>query len=235
MKLRNLPVIALCIFLFSLAFSGVANAASEETQTVYDINYGGLHVTIIAPVEASPGENITVNVKTSASDTPQIYVNRINLTFYGVLNSTTRTTFTEIAHLTDASISSHEANYTIAIPSDIAPGLTCGEISCDWKALGASFEIPSSGFPLTFIRNVALEQLQEEHDELSAAHQSLVQNYTDLESSYNELESDYTQLSSEVNNTDSAHSLMWVFVATTVIAFITIVVLLLRKPNRVWA
>ena len=138
MKLRNLPVIALCIFLFSLAFSGVANASSEETQTVYDINYGGLHVTIIAPVEACPGENITVNVKTSASGTQQIYVNYINLTFYGVVNSTTRTTLDEIAHLTDVSISSHDANYTLSIPNNIAPGLTCGEISCDWIALSAS-------------------------------------------------------------------------------------------------
>lgn len=226
---------ALCVFVFALPFFGVVNAVSEETQNVYDIDYGGLHVTIIAPVEACPGENITLNVKTSASDTPQIHVDYLNLTFYGVANSTTKVIFDEIAHLTDASISSHEVNYTIAIPDNIAPGLTFGEIRCDWKALGASFEIPSSGFPLTFIRNVALEQLQVEHDELTNTHQSLVQNYTELESNYTQLDSDYTELKSKTTDADSAHSLMWVFVITTVIAVITVFVLLIRKPdNRVW-
>lgn len=234
MTLRNLSVMALCIFLFVLSFSGVANAASEETQGVYNLDYGGLRIAIVAPVEACPGENLTVAVTTSASDTPQIYVNYINLIFYGVVNSTTRVTLDEIVHLNDASISSHEVNYSIAIPDDMAPGLTYGEISCDWKALGASFEIPSSGFPLTYIRNVALEQLQVEYDELDTAHQSLVQNYTELESSYTELESDYTELKSANEDADSAHSLMYVFIATTIIAVITIVVLLIKKPDRVW-
>lgn len=212
---------ALCAFLLTLAFSGVVNAASEETRSVYDVDYGGLRITIIAPVEACPGENITVAVNTSASGVQQIHINCINLKFYGVVNSTARVTIDQITHLTNISLSSNEASYNIAIPDSISPGLTYGEISCDWKALGASFEIPPSGFPLTYIKNVELEQLQADYDELNATHQSLVQNYTEL--------------SSDVNKDESAHSLMYVFIATTVVCVITIIVLLLRKPERVWA
>ena len=53
-------------------------------------------------------------------------------------------------------------------------------------------------------------------------------NYTDLEDEYN-------NLTSNVNETDSAHSLMYVFIVTTVICVITIIVLLMRKPKSVWA
>jgi hypothetical protein len=54
-----------------------------------------------------------------------------------------------------------------------------------------------------------------------ATHQSLVQNYTTIEST----------LEGEVYST---RNLLYVFVATTVVTSITVVVLLMRKPQRVW-
>jgi len=220
-KLKKLGVIALCVFLLTLAFSGVCNAAPEDVQSVYDVDYGGLRLTIIAPVEAYPGENITVTVKTSASDVQQIYINYINMNLYGVVNGTTKITLDQIVHLKDISISSYEMQYNVTIPDNISPGLTYGEISCDWKALSASFELPCSGFILTYVKNVALEYLQAEYAELTATHQSIVQNYTELETDFQE----------EVGST---RNLAYVFIATTAVAIITVIVLLMRKPKRVW-
>ena len=221
MKVKKLCVIALCVFLLTLASSGVGYAVPEDVQNVYDINYGGLRLTIIAPVEAYPGENITVTVNTSASDVQQIHINRITMNLYGVVNGTTKITLAQITHLENVTISSHQTQYNVSIPENIAPGLTYGEITCDWKALSASFELPCSGFILTYIKNVALEHLRAEYSQLNATHQSIVQNYTELESNYDE----------EVGST---RNLAYVFIATTAVAAITVFVLLTRKPKRVW-
>lgn len=228
MIFRKLSVIIFCAFVFTLPFSGFVKAVSEETEIVYDIDYGGLRLTIFSPVEANPGENVTITVKTTASDVHQIFVNFISLKFYGALNATSKTTLKQIIHLSNVSLTSHYIQYNVTVPDDISPGFIFGEVCCDWKALSASFEIPPSGFPLTYVRNMALEQLQTEYKDLNDTYQSLLQNYT-------ELESDYAELKSNVNETDSAHSLMYVFIATTVVSVITIIVLLMRRPERVWA
>ena len=220
MTLKKLCVMALCTFLLTLAFSGVGNAAPEETPSVYYLEYGGLKIDIRAPDQAYPGENITVTVKTETV-VPQIYVKYINVDLYGVVNATTEVILDQISHLKNSSLSSHEVQYNIKIPDNISPGLTYGEVSCEWEALGASFEILSSGFVLTYIENVALEQLQAEYDELNTTHQSILEEYTELKSG----------IKGEV---DSTRNLMYVFIATTVVASITVFVLLMRKPKKVW-
>jgi len=219
-KLKKLCVMALCTFLLTLTFSGVGNAAPEETPSVYYLEYGGLKIDIRAPDQAYPGENITVTVKTEAV-VPQIYVKYINVDLYGVVNATTEVILDQISHLKNSSLSSHEVQYNIKIPDNISPGLTYGEVSCEWEALGASFEILSSGFVLAYVKNVALEQLQAEYDELNATHQSILQENTELKSGINE-------------DADSTRNLMYVFIATTVVASITVFVLLMRKPKKVW-
>jgi hypothetical protein len=212
----------LCAFLLILAFSGVGNAAPQGTQTVTPLDYGGLRINITAPLQARPGDNITITVRTSASDVQQVFINYIGLKLYGAINATNRVTLAEIDHLHDVALSIHETNYTITIPDDLSPGLTYGEVSCDWKALGVSFEISSSGFVLTYIEDVALEQLQTDYNELNATHQTILKEYNELKS----------QVSGETS--DSTRNLMYVFILTTVVASITVVVLLLRKPKKVW-
>jgi len=219
--LKKLCVMALCTFLLTLTFSGVGNAAPEETQSVSPLDYGGLRIDITTPVQAYPGENITVTVKTSASDVQQIYIRYITIDLYGVINATTKVYLDQIAHLNNVSLSSHDIQYNVTIPNNISPGLTYGKVSCEWEALGASFEILSSGFVLTYVKNVALEQLQTEYDELNATHQSVLQENTELKSGINE-------------DADSTRNLMYVFIATTVVASITVFVLLMRKPKKVW-
>jgi hypothetical protein len=214
-------VMAMCAFLLTLAFSGVGNAAPTETQPVTPLNYGGLKIDITAPVQVRPGDNITVTVKTSASDVQQIHINYITLELYGVVNVTDRVTLAEIDHLENVDLSIHATDYTVTIPDDIAPGLTYGEVNCNWKALGVSFEILSSGFVLTYVEDVELEQLQLDYDELCATHESILE--------------EYNQLKAETGgDSDSTRTLMWVFIVTTIVASATVVVMLLRKPKKVW-
>ena len=219
MTLKKLCVMALCAFLLTLAFSGVGNAAPEGMQNMYHIEYGGLEIDVSAPVQVYPGEEISVTVRTEA--VTEIYVEYIYVNIYGAVNATNEVTLRNIVHLKNSSLTSYESNYNIAIPENISPGLTYGNISCEWDFMGSPQKIPSSGFALTYVKNVALEQLQAEYDELNATHQSILQEYTELKSGLKE-------------EVDSTRNLMYVFIATTVVASITVVVLLLRKPKKVW-
>ena len=56
---------------------------------------------------------------------------------------------------------------------------------------------------------------------LNATYQDLLQDYIDLESKFQE-------------DVDSTRNLMYVFIATTVVAAITVGVLLMRKPKKIW-
>jgi len=220
MKLKKVCVIVLCTLLLALAFSGVAQSAPEETPSVYYLEYGGLKIDIRAPTQSYPGENITVTVKSEAIT--EIYVKYVRVTLYGALNATDKVTLLEIHHLENSSfISSYEVQYNVTIPNDMSPGLTYGLISCEWELMGSPQKIPSSGFALTFIRNIDLEQLQSEYNELNVTHHSLLQNYTELESGSND-------------ELDSTRNLMYIFVATTVVASFTVIVMLIRKPKKIW-
>jgi hypothetical protein len=218
-KLKKLGVMALCAFLLTLAFCGVGKSAPEETKNVYHIDYGGLTIDITAPIQAYPGENISITVTTEA--VTQIDIEYIYVRIYGLVNATTEVTLTNITHIEDSPLTSNEAEYDIAIPDNLSPGLTYGLISCEWDFMGSPEKIPSSGFALTYIKNIALEQLQVEYDELNATHQSILEEYTELKSGIKE-------------EVDSTRNLMYVFIATTVVASITVVVLLMRKPKKVW-
>jgi hypothetical protein len=217
--LKQLFVMTLCTFLLILAFSGVGKSAPEETKNVYHIDYGGLTIDISAPIQAYPGENISITVATEA--VTKIDIDYIYVRIYGLANATIEVTLSNITHIEDSSLTFHEATYNIEIPDNLSPGLTYGLISCEWDFMGSPEKIPSSGFALTYIKNLALEQLQAEYDELNATHQSILQENTELKSGIKE-------------EVDSARNLMYIFVATTIVASITVVVLLLRKPKKVW-
>jgi hypothetical protein len=211
----------LCVFLLSVAFSGIGYAEPQGTETVTPLDYGGLRIDITAPVQARPGDTINITVRTSASDVQQIFINYITLELYGIVNVTDCVPLAQIDHLSNVPLSIHEIHYNITIPDNLSPGLIYGDVSCNWKALGVSFEILSSGFVLTYIEDVELEQLQTDYDELSATHESILQEYNELKSQV-------------PDNSDSTRNLMWVFIATTIVASITVFVLLLRRPKRVW-
>jgi len=217
--LKQLFVMTLCTLLLILAFSGVGKSAPEETKNVYHIDYGGLTIDISAPIQAYPSENISITV--AAEAVTKIDIDYIYVRIYGLVNATIEVTLSNITHIEDSSLTFHEATYNIAIPDNLSPGLTYGLISCEWEFMGSPEKIPSSGFALTYIKNIALEQLQAEYDELNATHQSILEEYTELKSGIKE-------------EVDSTRNLMYVFVATTVVASITVVVLLLRKPKKVW-
>lgn len=214
MKFKKLFALLVCVFLFTLTFFGTVWSQSEQTKSVYTLSYGGLIVNIVAPVQSSPGQNITITITTEAASGLEVDVEYMDILIYGIVDAKNEISLAEITHLKNASLSFYEASYQVAIPNDISPGLIYGIISSEWDLMGANNRILPSGFALTYIQNIEFEQLQSQYKELNAT---------------------FTALDSDLGvELDSTRNLMYIFVATTVVASITVVVLLMRKPKKVW-
>jgi len=210
---RALTPLLVSAVLFLSTCSVLVESASNETWIVYDLEYAGLRLRIEAPRQAYPGENITVTVKAEAPQ--KIYVEKIYIEIYGLRNETEKISLKNITYLENTFLTTpHEVNYVVEISNDTSPGLTYGIIQCKWELMDAPQKIPPAGFILTYVKGMELEQLKEAYD-------SLLGNYTELDSKY----------SSEVGGT---RNLMYVFVGTTVVAGITVLLLVLRRPRTFW-
>ena len=220
MSPKKVGLTVVCVFLLTLVFSGVGKSAPDETRNVYSLEYVGLEIDVWAPYQAYAGDTINVTIKAEAV-VQSLYVNYINVSFCGVENVTSEVSFADIVHMKNSSLSSHEVDYSITIPDYVSPGLTYGEITCEWEFMGATQKVHPSGFALTYVKDVEFEELQADYDELNATYQSTLVDYNQLESKYK-------------GEADSARNLMYVFIVTTVIAAITVGVLLIKKPKKVW-
>ena len=213
-------LVVLCILLINLSLIENVSCITEDSVNFYNLEYGGLKIDINAPVQSNPGENISISIKTEAI--AQIYVKYIRVEIFGALNATEKISLGNFTHLENSDFtSSYEFNYVLSIPDNMVPGLTYGVLSCEWELMGSPQKIPESGFVLTYIRNVNLEQLQADYESLNNTHQTLIQEYSDLESNFQE-------------DVEHTQNLNLVLIATTIVAGITIVVLLLRKPKKIW-
>jgi len=205
----------LSMLLLTLTYATVARATPEERRTVYSMDqFLGLTVNVEAPYYADPGENITVAVRAVASSGTDVHYIHINI--YALKNETEEIPLADIYLDTP-----REVDYIITIPNDTSPGLIYGIIRWEWAHSGVTVKPPPAGFVVTYVKNIKLEELQTAYDELNATYQSLLANYTKLKNYKGEL--------------GTTRNLMYVFVATTVVAAATAFILLLRRPKRVWS
>ena len=213
-------LVVLCIILITLSLVSKSSCITEDNMNFYNLEYGGLKIDIDAPIQSNPGENISISIKAEAI--AEIFVKYIRVEIFGALNATEKISLGDFTHLENSYFnSSYEFTYSLSIPDSMVPGLTYGVLSCEWELMGSPQKIPESGFVLTYIRNVNLEQLQADYKSLNSTHQSLMQEYSDLESNFQE-------------DVEHTQNLNLVLIATTVVAGITILVLLLRKPKKIW-
>jgi hypothetical protein len=223
MNCKKVVVLSLCLstLLLTLAYSAVVGATSEERRIVYSTEYfNGLSVTIEAPYQAYPGDNITVTVRVEASG--NVYVEYIYVSIYALRNETEEFQLAEFPCVEKSDlVVSHQVDYTVTIPNNTSPGLTYGVIRWEWTYMGITVAPPPAGFTVTYVRNLELEDLQEAYDELNATYHSLLANCTELEDYKGEL--------------GATRNLMYIFVATTVVSAATVFVLLMRRPKRLWS
>ena len=209
----------LLMLLLTLTYGAVVRATSEERRPVYEVDSLGLKVSIVAPYVADPGENITVTVNVTAEASGDVEVEYIHVKVYGLRNETE-----EISPpLADIYINTvpYQVDHVITIPNDTCPGLLYGIIEWgEWSVQfpGGGMKVtienpPPAGFVVTYVRNVEFEGLQ-------AVYDSLLANYTKLENYKSDL--------------GSTRNVMYLFVVTTIVSVATVLILLLRRPKRLW-
>lgn len=180
-----------------------------------------------APSTANPGENITVTLSVD-STLEKIDFSGVTVKIYALQNETDPMLLKTINLFYLSS-----KNESVAIPSNVSSGLTYGEIECNWSCYDEILDVwirseISAGFPVTYVRNTQLQELQKEYEELNETYNNLMSNYTSLNNTYTELESRYEASAGQIAGT---RNLMYVFIATTVIAGVTAVLIVVRKPK----
>ena len=114
--------ILVCVILSALVFSGVVISQSEQVKNVYHVAYAGLIIDIFAPVQAFPGENLTLTITTEALT--QINIEYINLAIYGIVDGSTEVTLSTISHLKGSSLTFNETNVSRYLTKLITPKLS---------------------------------------------------------------------------------------------------------------
>jgi len=209
----------LLMLLLTLTYGAVVRATSEERRPVYEVDSLGLKVSIVAPYVADPGENITVTVNVTAEASGDIHVEYIHINIYGLRNETEEIS-PPLAGIYINTVP-YQVDHIITIPNDTCPGLLYGIIEWgEWSVQfpGGGMKVtienpPPAGFVVTYVKNVELEGLQ-------AAYDSLLANYTKLENYKSDL--------------GSTRNVMYILVATTIVSAATVLILLIRRPKRLW-
>jgi len=223
MDVKKIIMLAVSMFTLSLVFVSTAIA---ETQSVWSFTWEGIDIEIYAPLQAYPGDNITLQVIVKSKENLQdVYV---TIAIHGSISEGYEkwTTYVEILKDVDFPIGKTNdlQNFTVSIPSNVSSGLIFGHIYCTWKV----YRVPvwkdrsyEDSFRLTYLKSKEFEELQAAYDELNATYNSLLANYTKLKNYKSEL--------------GSTRNLMYIFVATTVVSAATAFILLIRRPKRLWA
>jgi len=213
MDCKKVVVLSLLMLLFTLTYSAVVRATPEERRTVYSMEYFlGLRVTVEAPYQVDPSENITITAR--AETLGNVYVEYIYVDIYGLRNETEEIQLAEFTCVEKSDLTvPRNVDYVVTIPNNTSPGLTYGVIRWKWTYMGVTVTPPPVGFTATYVKNVELEGLQ-------TAYESLLANYTKLENYKSDL--------------GSTRNVMYILVATTVVSAATVFILLLRRPKRLW-
>jgi len=221
---KKIIILVVSMFTLSLAFVFTAIA---EAQSVWSFTWEGIDIEIYAPSQAYPGDNITLRaIVKSKEDLQDVYV---TIAIHGSISEGYEkwTTYVEVLEDVDFPVGETNdlQNFTVSIPSNVSSGLIYGHIYCTWKV----YRVPvwkdrscEDSFEVTYLKNRKFEQLQETYNELNETYNSLLVNYTELESKYK----------GELGTT---RNLIYVFVATTVVSGATALVLLMRRPKRIWS
>lgn len=240
--LNVILVTVLVLMLTSIRFT-VAQEQTENMQTFLDFRFAEIEIRVNATREALPEEsmNITLLVRSKAAD---INLENLNLTVCGFIEGQNKTVLGRIYRNT-VSLNYNETipfNDSFLIPADKHIwGATYGELSLQYCSVGISLSLPSIGFTMTHVRNVYLENIEEEYQKLSEDFNELQQNYTWIEGNYTELKGNYTELkgkydelSKGATGLDNTKNIAIILAVTTVVFGATTIYLIVRKPKQSW-
>jgi hypothetical protein len=248
----------LVIFTVALALTCFVRAQTpvQNMKTFFDSEVPGIKVQVNATDEIQPTQNITVTLRlTAEKNITVIKVASLNFSIFGFLNGTDKLLIGKIPvhDIFLNPLTSIDCNGTFPVPEHVWD-TTYGEIVLTYSAkygiVTVDFEKLTLGFTMTHVKNVYLEQLQNELDtlkekyqllnnsywqlngtysQLEATYESLNQSFWKLQQNYTSLQQNYTSLKGSTDNTRTAATVLAV---TTVFFVATTIYMVMRKPKE---
>ena len=238
--LTTLTILALAT---TLIYAAKTRAQTEEMKTFFDSEILGIKIQVNATSETQPGQNITAVLNMTAQ--ALIEVENFNFSIYGFVNGTSKVL---LQNITEGSFtlnaSSKDYNCTFKVPEQVWD-TTYGEIKLTYSmklwGFQMNFTDTTRSFAMTFVKNVYLENLENELAKLKDDYQSLNetywsqnQTYDQLNKTYWELYGNYTSLKGSAVELDNTRRVVAVLAVATVLFVATTVYLITRKPKTYW-
>jgi len=257
-KLRTVTsIFVMLILALTLVKSTVTAQTPEEMKTFFSSEYAGISIQVNATRETVPGANITINLWINCTAVG-VYLDYLNLSVYGyghleyelekvTLNATCIMQKTSL-------IFNHTSkyNYPVPVPNNVWD-LTHAELRLKYSIKSDPLEHNES-FPITIVRNVLWEELEEKLEWLNQTYQKLNTTYWQLNSTFEQLNQTFWQIfqmnltaeslarlnetywslkgsSNELGNTRMAVGILAI---TTVFFVATTLYLVMRKPKESW-
>ena len=245
--MKNIRKVSLILIIFTLTVASFYGAKGQElTENMhifFDHEIPGIKITANATAETQPNENITVKITMNPLE-EEVNIKYFNMSVFGFINGTQRTMLIDT---TDNSFPLNNArgyglNFTV--PEQVW-GVTYGEITLTYDVKyvmdqGPTITIPYEnfiGFPMTRVKNVYLETVEEQFRNLNSTFEQLNQTFWDYfhkdltPENLNETLQGLQGSSSELGNTRMA---MGILAVTTVFFVATTLYLVMRKPKESW-
>lgn len=239
-NMRKTRIMSLISIVVILAFASMYPARGQEStdslRTFFDSTVSGLSIQVNATEEVEPGSNITVLLSLKGS--ADTYVDKFNMSLCGFVHGTLKSVMTSMAYDDlDLNNSQRDWNHTFNVPEDVW-GTTSGEITltCTTKIGGVELTLRdlTLGFTMTNVKNVYLESVETQLQDLNGTYLQLNSTYWQLNQTYKELEENYTALQGSRSELESTRQVMAILVIATVFFVATTVYMVIRKPKDYW-
>jgi hypothetical protein len=202
-----------------------AQPSAENVKTYFDSGVPGMRLQVNATTETQPAQNITVIL--SLVGQTDIMVHYVNVSVFGFVNGTSRVLMdTMVDSNFPLNYTSKTYNYTFEVP-DRVWDTTYGEILLTYDAkytVGSGFLMMpynfAIGFPMTHVKNVYVENLED--------------NFRSLNATYWQLKLNYTALQGSVTDLDNTRAAVGVLAVTTVFFVATTLYMVMRRPKDYW-
>lgn len=257
-KLRTVTsIFVMLILTLTLVKSTVAAQTSDEMQTFFSSEYAGISIQLNATREAVPGANITIDLWINCTAVG-VYLDYLNLSVYGYghfeygLEEITLNAIYVMQKIPLVFNHTSEYNYTVPVPDNVWD-LTFAELHLKYE-IGIDSIEHNESFPITTVRNVLWEELEEELEWLNQTYQTLNRTYWQLNSTIEQLNQTfwkmfqmnltaeslallnetYWSLKGGSNELDNTRMAAGVLAITTVSFVATTLYLVMRKPKQSW-
>ena len=217
--------------------------ATDETKEFFNSSMTGIKIQVNANASIEPNQNLTVimTLETKA----EVHIDRVDLEVFGFVNGTDQILIGDFSDSNfDMNNTSREYVEVVAVP-DFVWGVTFGEISLAYvvnmSEIALRFPNVVTGFPLTTVKNVLMENLQdqvrnlnESFNQLSQKYADLNRSFADLNATYWSLDQNYTSAQNSLGELDNTRRLSIILAITTVCFLATTIYIILRRPRDYW-